>query len=311
MALSYVLLRLVGDFTIVPPWFMRLMGVLLILLCAGLFIWVPPRPSWLTILQVIYFVGLQFYAAVAFVLASRRSSGVTKRRMRAVAIGSLLLGLTILAASLNDVSSFATVVSQFSGLASGISYFFGFAPPRALRRAWQEPELRPFLGRAARLPRLPTTAAIVRELELGAATLIGAPHAAVGVWNEATQELDFVVDGGTVEIPADPDLPVGRAYAQQLPIFIADAPREYPKYAEEFRRVRAQAILVAPITAGATRLGVLSVYAPRAPIFAEDDLDLVVLLADQAAVILESRSLIDEAARARARRRHASRMISS
>ena len=32
----------------------------------------------------------------------------------------------------------------------------GFAPPPILRRAWQEPELRAFLGRAASLPRPPT-----------------------------------------------------------------------------------------------------------------------------------------------------------
>ena len=61
------------------------------------------------------------------------------------------------------------------------------------------------------------------------------------------------------------------------------------------------AVLVAPITAGQKRLGVLSVYASRAPIFDEEDLALVQLLADQAAVILESRALIDEAARVKAR----------
>jgi signal transduction histidine kinase len=60
-------------------------------------------------------------------------------------------------------------------------------------------------------------------------------------------------------------------------------------------------MLAAPITAGEKRLGVMAVYAPRAPMFAEEDLDLVQLLADQAAVILESRALIDQAARVRAR----------
>jgi signal transduction histidine kinase len=39
----------------------------------------------------------------------------------------------------------------------------------------------------------------------------------------------------------------------------------------------------------------------RAPLFAEDDLTLIQLLADQAAVVLESRALIDEAARVQAR----------
>jgi signal transduction histidine kinase len=43
------------------------------------------------------------------------------------------------------------------------------------------------------------------------------------------------------------------------------------------------------------------VYAPRAPIFAEDDLDLVQVLADHAAMILESRLLIEAAARIQAR----------
>jgi signal transduction histidine kinase len=61
------------------------------------------------------------------------------------------------------------------------------------------------------------------------------------------------------------------------------------------------AVLAAPITAGDKRLGALVVYSPRAPVFAEDDLALVQLLADQAAVVLESRALIDEAARVRAR----------
>jgi signal transduction histidine kinase len=45
---------------------------------------------------------------------------------------------------------------------------------------------------------------------------------------------------------------------------------------------------------------VLVVFAPRPPIFAGPDIALVRLLADQAAVILESRALIDEAAGVRA-----------
>jgi len=45
---------------------------------------------------------------------------------------------------------------------------------------------------------------------------------------------------------------------------------------------------------------VLEAYTDHEPVFSEDDLDVVRLLADQAAVILESRALIDEAARVRA-----------
>ena len=69
-----------------------------------------------------------------------------------------------------------------------------------------------------------------------------------------------------------------RAFARQQPLFVADVPRAYPPFAELALRFGARALLAAPITAGEQRLGVLAVYAPRAPMFAEDDLALVELL---------------------------------
>ncbi len=45
----------------------------------------------------------------------------------------------------------------------------------------------------------------------------------------------------------------------------------------------------------------LIAFAPRSPVFANSDLELVQLLADQTAVILESKKLIDQAAEVRAR----------
>jgi signal transduction histidine kinase len=302
LTLSYVLLRLVDDFAALRPVMLRAAEASLILLIAALFVWDAPRPGWVTALQVFYFVALQLYAAVQFFRASYHTSGVTKRRMRAVAFGSVFLGIVIFVEVLTFLGDdVRDVLSQVLALASAISYFLGFAPPLILRRAWQEPELRAFLSRAARLPRLPSTDAIIDELEQGAATSLGAPHALVGLWEAESNQLHFEINGEGLEIPADTRAAVGKAFVTQQPVFVADAPHEYPDYAEASRRYGSQAILIAPITAGANRLGVLAVYAPRAPIFASDDLALVKLLADQAAVILESRSLIDEAARVQAR----------
>ncbi len=301
LSLSYILLRLVDDFAVVSPFLLRASEAALVLLCASLFIYDPPRPGWLTALLVLFFVGLQIYAAVAFVRASRRSAGVTRRRMAAVALGSLFLALTILLPSLPILDGPLSVAGQVCGLLSGVSYFVGFAPPAVLRRAWQEPELRAFLGRAARLPRLPTTEAIVRELEQGAATSIGAPGASIGLWDAETNRLRFDVQGQQFEYGVAPTLPAGKTFLTQRPLFVGDMPREYPEYAEVSRVNGSTAMLMAPITAGENRLGILTVFAPRAPIFARDDLELVRLLGDQAAVILESRALIDEAARVRAR----------
>jgi signal transduction histidine kinase len=305
MALPYLLLRLVHDFAAVPPLLMWGAAVGLAACAVGLFLGQPSTwPLWLILLYVAYFVGLVGYTTARFIEAARRAQGVTRRRMQLVAAGSFFLGLTIAIAGFQAaapaLAGLWMGLSRLSGLASGLAYFLGFAPPLWLRRAWQEPELRAFLGRAARLPRLPDTRQIVRELEQGAATALGAPAAVIGLWDPHADLLRSEYQGNAYAWPSD-QLIGGRAFSHQRPIFTANAPREDPEHAEIYRAGQAIAVLAAPITAGPNRLGVLSVFAARAPIFAEDDLSLVQLLADQAAVILESRALIDEAARVQAR----------
>jgi signal transduction histidine kinase len=112
--------------------------------------------------------------------------------------------------------------------------------------------------------------------------------------------LRFSVNGETIS-HAPGTMLGSRAFVNQQPLFTPNSVHDDPTNAEFYLAYDSIAILAAPITADRTRLGVLIVYAPRAPIFAEDDLALVQLLADQAAVILESRTLIDEATGVRAR----------
>lgn len=304
LSLGYLLLRLVDDFTIVPGWLVRGAAAGIGLLAACAFLFTPPRPEPLNLLMAAYLIGLLAYSAVAFFRASRRTSGVTRRRMRAVAAGGLLLValfvMAVLRPYLPPNEDLWQMVSDAIGLASGVAFFVGFAPPSWLRRAWQEPELRAFLGRAASLPRLPDTAAIVGELEHGAATSIGA-SASIGLWDAERDVLSFTLLGRMVDLAPTAGLPSSQAFLRQEPTIGVDIRESPPPYTEMSRSYGMRTVLAAPITAGEKRLGVLSVFAPRAPIFAEDDLALVQLLADQAAVILESRALIDEAARVRAR----------
>ncbi|MBA3533769.1 MAG: GAF domain-containing protein [Ardenticatenales bacterium] len=310
LLLSYVILRLLDDFAGVPKPWMRLAAGGWVLSSIPLFIWARPAkpPALVTILQIIYFVGPQLYAAIGFVRASRKSSGVTRRRMTAIAAGSVFLGLNVLfpqiGVVLPSLKEESQIISQVLGLASGISYYLGFATPGWLRRAWQEPELRAFLARAARLPRLPDTLSIIKELEAGAVSSVGAPNARIGLWDEETQTLRFYDGERVVEAsPHQLETPDGRSLLLQKPIFTDNFARDYPlatvSVANDVRDFTA--LLSAPITAGETWLGVLTVYSSRAPIFADDDLELVQLLAEQAAVILESRALIDEATRVQAR----------
>ncbi|HLH21183.1 MAG TPA: ATP-binding protein [Chloroflexota bacterium] len=321
LALPYLLLRLLDDFAGVTPWLMRGTAAGLALSAVLLFVLPPPLPLWLALLMVAYFVGLVGYGAVAFVRQAGQTRGVTRSRMLAVAWGSGCLGLMLLvvgfALAWPSLADLWTMLAHLAGLASGVCYFLGFAPPTWLRRAWQEPELRAFLGRAASLPRLPDTDAIRRELERGAASALGGPHATIGLWDEAAGVLRFErpsaatapgpdgrADAATgerwFEVPPG-QLIAGQAFAAQRALFTENVGRDDPANAAVYRAHDVVAVLVAPITAGERRLGVLVAYAPRAPIFADSDLALVRLLADQAAVVLESRALIDEAARVQAR----------
>lgn len=305
LAVPYMLVRLVDDFSDVPRWLLRATEAGLVLLTISTVALGPPVPGWLLPLILIYLVGLLIYSIVAFWRESRTSTGVTRRRLVAVAWGSIFLcavfviiGLT---AWVPALSSLWRLLSDAASLASAVTYFIGFSPPLFLRRAWQEPELRAFLGRAASLPRLPDTKSILQELERGARSSVGAPHASIGLWDEERQVLRFDLEGTPIDLKADQDSIAGRTFLTQRPAFTDNVVRDIPAAASRARQYGTRALLAAPITAGDRRLGVLVAYAPRAPIFADEDLELVKLLADQAAVILESRALIDEAARVQAR----------
>jgi signal transduction histidine kinase len=325
MSLPYLLLRLVDDFAGVPGWVLRLAEVGFAASVIALAVLQPTLPVPVLIALVVYFAVLTAYASMRFVRQAAESRGVTRRRMQSVALGSALLALAIIAAGVNvlvpSIMPVGSLLLRAAALGSGIAYYLGFAPPTWLRRAWQEPELREFLSRAASLPRLPDTASIERELAIGAATSLGAHAASIGLWDAARGRLRFMrssrpstIDGlerssdpGRLTLTADgwevdPANPIsGRAFATQTATYTSDAVRADPINADIYRAYGAEALLAAPVTAGDQRLGVLVVYARRAPIFADSDLELLRLLADQAAVILESRGLIDQATRVQAR----------
>ncbi|MDQ5825094.1 MAG: ATP-binding protein [Chloroflexota bacterium] len=305
LALPYLLLRLVDDFSNVPTWLMRGAEVILGLTVITIVVLSGRMPVWLLSTLLLYSAGLLVYSTVAFWRESRKSTGVTRRRLVAVAWGSIFLGtlftLFVFSVALPQYAIVWRLLTDATSLLSGLSYFLGFAPPVTLRRAWQEPELRAFLGRAASLPRLPDTASILRELEKGTRSSVGAPHASIGLWDPEHQVLRFGIDGNVMEIKLSEESIAGRAFLTQRPAFTDNIERDIPSAAPLALKYGARALLAAPITAGDRRLGVLVAYAPRAPIFADEDLELVKLLADQAAVVLESRALIDEAARVQAR----------
>jgi signal transduction histidine kinase/DNA-binding response OmpR family regulator len=300
VSLPYLLLRLVDDFTVVPRRWMvsGLSGLALSALGFSLvpFVRFPSLVNAVLAFALItYFVVLMIYAGLTFAKAALGSTGVTRRRMQAVGAGSFCFGLAIASAGAEAAAPGArglwTVLVDLSILGCGVLYYTGFTPPAWLRRTWQEPELRAFLGRAASLTSLPTTAAIVQELERGVRASLGVARASIGLWDSAEHILRF--PSLTEESnPADRSPGIEAAFTTQQPIFEDQA----TLYLGIARQRGLPGLIAVPVTRGDSRIGVLAAFAERASLFAEDDVVLAQVLADQAAVVLEGRSLLDQVA---------------
>jgi signal transduction histidine kinase len=305
-ALPYLMLRLLIDFGTVPRWVDLTAQIGLVALVLSAILFPAPPPLAISFMRTLYFVVLFAYEGVGFARLVGQSTGVTRRRMQAVSAGNVLFAFVIaVAGALTFFPAIAqpgSIVIAPGILATSIVWLIGFAPPAPLRRSWQEPELRAFLARAAFLPRLEDLASIIREIEEAAGAALGA-KAVIGLWDETTQELRFATAATGLPAVLRPGdrYPAMLAFDAQQALYVADVDRALdPLAAKAFREAGIQAILAAPITSGAWRLGVLRVEAARPSIFSDEDRDLVRLLADQAATILETRELIEETNRTRA-----------
>jgi signal transduction histidine kinase len=299
LSLGYLLMRLVGDFSHVPGWLFRAVEVGMVIALVLVVAIPPPLPAVVVLLVVGYLAAVFIYDAWSFLRQARLSRGVTRRRMQAAALASVAFVLALVCAGLGnlarpELSSVWNELSALLGLGSAIGYFVGFAPPTWLRRAWQEPEVRAFLARAVHLAGLAEVDQIIAELERATADAFGAPAALIALWD---------ADRGALRVN-NAELPYSLTgvWATQRPRLIQ--PDLSNMDAPELKGVvafTAEAALAAPIATSERRIGVLVVLSPRSPVFANSDLELIQLLADQAAVILESKALMDQSAQVRAR----------
>ena len=128
------------------------------------------------------------------------------------------------------------------------------------------------------------------EIQNAAARAFGASGASIGLAVAGRPVLRYVNRTGEwVEYPDDAFI-AGRAYQQQARVVALNAVELDPDHATVYEQNLATTIIAAPITTDERRIGVLSVYADRAPIFVEDDLWLLELMAAHTALLLEART---------------------
>lgn len=304
MALPYLFLRLVDDFAGLPRLVMRGAEVGLVLATLAAFLAPLPYPLWIVGLDVLYFVALEVYGSIVVVTTARQSSGLTSRRMTAVALGSALLGLAILAAGFQAAipasSPLAPAFVNLCALGSGVGYFFGFATPTWLRRAWQESELWSFVAKSTRVSGFDDGDDAIRAFEESIAQSLGATGAWIGLLDPGQSSARLLLHGGAVSVPIENTL-IGHAIAEQQAVLTTNVERDAPALAERLPDLGSSAVVIAPLGSAKKPLGVVVAYASRVPLFADSDLAFARLLANHVAVIVENRILAIEGARTRAR----------
>ena len=295
LAMPLLTLRAIRSFTRVRPLVIPAAAIGWVII-AAIFVSGPtPMPREVLLPILVYFGGFEAYAAVAIFRATPRARGVTRRRLQLVATGTLLLALVILAAGVAALLPGTGVLLQPLALASALAYLVGFAPPAALRRAWQAPEVFAFVRQTSRLVGEASPELVNITLARGTAAALGASEAAVCLI-APDDPMIHVYPARAKPFDREVDAP-GRAvaYKEQRPAITYDDQRGPHKMASQITSQGLRFTLQAPITAGAQRFGMLVAFGERRSIFLEDDLALLQLLADQAAVILAHRRLYEEA----------------
>jgi signal transduction histidine kinase len=304
-AVPFAMLRLVDDFSGTPRWVQTAGAVAFLALGALTVADTGELTTPLVVATIAFFVAVGGYAAVAFALESRRAHGITQRRMTAVAIGAALFIAAIVGlfvgVLVEPLSPLLSLIGQVLALAAVLSFFLGFAPPEWVRRAWREPDLRRFLERSVHLAGVADEHAALTELERAAAAAFGARGASIGLADEERKVIRYTMPDGEWGEFADDVYIAGRAFSQQRRVVVHDAPLADPDNARAYEEAGAHTVIAAPISTEERRIGVLTVYAERAPIFVEDDLWLLELLASQTGLLLKARDLTAHASELRAR----------
>ena len=257
-----------------------------------------------TLLIVVWFALVEGYATIAFIRGAVTTAGVTRWRLGLASLGSALIVLIIVAAGAvvlaPGLALYTAVVTQFLSLASGVSYYLGFAPPRFLRHWWQSAELYHFLRDVNQIPPEKRGREILDRLCDAANRAVGALASVVAQWREREQQLSIVsarttrralLPVGAFELR---DGAVARAWRERRAVF-APSPAELgPRSREIAAHVEAESLMAVPITTAREVWGELIVFLRRAPLFVEDDVHLLNLFVEQAAVILEHEDMLDE-----------------
>jgi PAS domain S-box-containing protein len=252
----------------------------------------------LTLVIVLYFASVEAYATSIFIRGALITAGITRQRLRLASVGSgLLAGIILLAGVLTLLPvEFAELISplfQVFALLAGLSYYLGFSPPRWLRQNWQLNELHDYLretsGQWAQ-----KSSNTFKYLTTSAIRATGGTAAAIAAWDFEHKTLRIDTPGWNArQLHTEPGA-ISMAWRERK-ARLADVRKDIGPGAEDWAtQAGAESVLIVPIVSPSRAWGLLIVALRHSPLFVEDDLELLTLLAGQSAIVLDHGALLEE-----------------
>ncbi len=240
------------------------------------------------------------YSTWGFYQRMRDAAGTLRRRLRIIMISSAVftLAFVINAAKAQIPSLGITPIAQAAAAISAILFYLAFIPPRWLRRAWQMEELRDYMSQARIAPASDTFMADrFLQLSLGAKQATNAQASGVLKFDEAAQKWSVVASTDQSlfsDLVQRSQTLIDHAWQQRRAshTFVRDIFDATER--GQLQKLGMQAWLLTPIQSQARIWGLLVVALKDRSLFIEDDLNVLHLLAQECALLLDNHRLIDE-----------------
>ena len=300
LAHPYLLLRLLRYFRPVPQNLMRIALAGLLLNWVFLILFRETQSGILLVFVIAYLVGINGYCMFGFVRGALTTSGTVRQRMRFAAFGSGLFGLTLgllgIMIFIPSLAGVGIVVDALIAIASVLCFYIGFTPPRWLRRTWQMDEIRSFLMQMTSKTadeRL-TTAESLNNLCSAALHAVGGFAAAVVEEADGEWVVRYSTDPVLENIGTDGAKLFSRAWQQRVPTTVQLLPKPNTSEGHLHETVGAKLMFLVPIVTAERDWGLLVVFMRYGSLFIDDDLNILALLAQQNATLLENSLLMDQ-----------------
>lgn len=306
VAQPFLTIRLLTYFRSVPRWVLTAAVVILVanwlaLIFLAIAEETPDQSTLVSAFIAFNFAFFNGYAVLAFVSGAFSTAGVVSQRLRFAAAGSAFLAVVIGSAGVNllfpALRAYTLPLLQLFSILAGISFFLGFAPPQWLRQAWQHAELRQYLQDSQQPDS--STDGIIRRLQESVTRGLGTNviDVKVALWDDKFEKLIVHKSDETVltaphHLMLSPT--IEQAWESQSPIVLLEQSVERAEDVKMMTLHKAKSMLAVPLATNEQSMGMLVVFLQHGSLFVDEDLALLRIFAQQAAIVLQNQRMVDQ-----------------